>query len=541
MAPSDHGSYEKRSIAQPATQHGVDLDERRRAALSEIDNAPFSWFHVKVCLVAGVGFFTDAYDIFAINIAATMLAYTYGRNGALTTWQNTGVKAATPVGNLIGQVLFGWLADVLGRKRMYGVELMIMIIATFGQALSGEAPAVSIIGVIIVWRFIMGIGIGGDYPLSAIISSEFAATKSRGRLMTAVFAFQGWGYLASSVVSIIVVSAYKSEIINAPFPAATPVDYCWRILIGLGCVPGVLALYFRLTIPETPRFTMDIDRNVIQAQRDITNVVATGTFVEEDAIILQRAEAPKASLADFRAYFGKWKNGKVLLGTAYSWFALDIAFYGLGLNSSVILTAINFGNPTATKNTSLYVYQNLMNVSVGNLVLSLAGLIPGYWVAFLFIDSWGRKPIQLMGFIILTILFVIMGFAYDKLTATPSASDAFVFLYCLTNFFQNFGPNTTTFVIPGEAFPTRYRSTAHGISAASGKLGAIVAQLGFGQLIDIGGKSKFVQHIMEIFAFFMLTGIFSTLLLPETKLKSLEDLSNEEQEGYITGVVRSVA
>lgn len=232
---------------------------------------------------------------------------------------------------------------------------------------------------------------------------------------------------ASSVVSIIVVSAYKSEIINAPFPAATPVDYCWRILIGLGCVPGVLALYFRLTIPETPRFTMDIDRNVIQAQRDITNVVATGTFVEEDAIILQRAEAPKASLADFRAYFGKWKNGKVLLGTAYSWFALDvghvifthrsrmltcslqIAFYGLGLNSSVILTAINFGNPTATKNTSLYVYQNLMNVSVGNLVLSLAGLIPGYWVAFLFIDSWGRKPIQLMGFIILTILFVIMG------------------------------------------------------------------------------------------------------------------------------------
>ncbi|KAG6333503.1 hypothetical protein ID866_5592, partial [Astraeus odoratus] len=270
---SEHGSYPEKG--HPAA---LGLNERRRAALAEIDNAPFSWFHIKVCLVAGVGFFTDAYDIFAINIATSMLGYTYGAGGALTSWQSTGVKAATPIGNLVGQVLFGWLADVLGRKRMYGIELMIMIIATFGQALSGQAPAVSIIGALIVWRFIMGVGIGGDYPLSAIISSEFAATKSRGRLMTAVFAFQGWGQLASAIVGIIVVSAYKSEILSSAFPAAKPVDYCWRILIGLGCVPGVVALYFRLTIPETPRFTMDVDRNVAQASKDIENVLTTGKY-----------------------------------------------------------------------------------------------------------------------------------------------------------------------------------------------------------------------------------------------------------------------
>jgi len=93
-------------------------------------------------------------------------------------------------------------------------------------------------------------------------------------------------------------------------------------------------------------------------------------------------------------------------------------------------------------------------------------------------------------------------------------------------------------VIPGEAFPTRYRSTAHGISAASGKLGAVVAQVGFARMKDIGGKNHFVQHILEIFAFFMLTGIFSTLLLPETKGKSLEELSNEDQEGFIQGVAQ---
>ncbi|KIK45244.1 hypothetical protein CY34DRAFT_801868 [Suillus luteus UH-Slu-Lm8-n1] len=525
---SSHESYHEKG------QTTVTLDERRRAALEEIDNAPFSWFHVKVCMVAGVGFFTDSYDIFAINIAATMLGYVYGHtSNQLSTNQSLGVKVATPVGNLVGQLLFGWLADVVGRKRMYGVELMVMIIATFGQALAGQAPAVSVIGVIIVWRFIMGVGIGGDYPLSAIISSEFAATRSRGRLMTAVFAAQGWGQFSSAIIGIIVVQAYKNEILNAPFPCIVPVDYTWRLLIGLGCVPGVVALYFRLTIPETPRFTMDIERNVAQATADITNVLSSKNHTTDDNIQVQRVAAPKATRADFATYFGQWKNMKVLIGTAYSWFALDIAFYGLGLNSSVILTAINFGSPTGNKTSSLYVYQNLYNICVGNLILSVAGLIPGYWVSFLFIDSWGRKPIQLMGFTLLTILFIIMGFAYDVLNASTAGKNAFVFLYCLTNFFQNFGPNTTTFVIPGEAFPTRYRSTGFGISAATGKLGAIISQVGFAQLINIGGTNKFVKHIMEIFALFMLTGIFSTLLIPETRQRTLEDISNENQEGYI--------
>lgn len=91
--------------------------------------------------------------------------------------------------------------------------------------------------------------------------------------------------------------------------------------------------------------------------------------------------------------------------------------------------------------------------------------------------------------------FFPKGFGYDKLLASAAGQKAFVFLYCLTNFFQNFGPNTTTFVVPGEAFPTRYRSTAHGISAASGKLGAVVAQLGFGQLLNIGGTNMFIKHM----------------------------------------------
>ncbi|KAI4521233.1 phosphate permease [Schizophyllum commune Loenen D] len=530
------------SDAQKGEDATYVLDERRRAALADVDNAKFSWFHVKVAMVAGVGFFTDAYDIFAINIASKMLGYVYGsvkagdppEKRALNSDQDLGIKVATPCGTFFGQLLFGYLADHLGRKRMYGVELMIIIIATFAQALSGHAPAVGIIGALVVWRFIMGVGIGGDYPLSAVISSEFASTKIRGRLMTAVFAFQGWGNFCAALIALIVTAAYKDSILGDNTATMDHVDYCWRILIGLGCVPGCIALYFRLTIPETPRYTMDIERNVQQAADDITNVLTTGKFKHDDDVVMQRAEAPKASWADFRHHFSQWSNLKVLIGAAWSWFALDIAFYGLGLNSSIILDAIGFGSPKSTG--TQRIYDDMYNVSVGNLILAAAGLIPGYWVSFLFIDSWGRKPIQLMGFTMLTILFIIMGFGYDKLTETDGAKKAFVFLYCLANFFQNFGPNTTTFVVPGEVFPTRYRSTAHGISAASGKLGAIIAQVGFAQLKDIGGPSAFVKHILEIFALFMLTGIFSTLLIPETMNKSLEELSNETQEGFYKGV-----
>ncbi|KAG6833370.1 hypothetical protein H0H87_007987 [Tephrocybe sp. NHM501043] len=529
------------SVGAEKTNVAYTIDARRRAALQEIDDAPFSLFHAKVCLVAGVGFFTDAYDIFAINIASVMLGYVYGKGSTLNKAgqklnkpQDLGVKVATPVGTLVGQLLFGWLADLVGRKRMYGIELMIIIIATFAQALSGTAHAVGIIGVLVVWRFIMGVGIGGDYPLSAVISSEFASTRIRGRMMTAVFASQGWGNFTAALVALIIVVAYKGAILGDPsVDNPVHVDFMWRLLIGLGCVPGVIALYFRLTIPETPRFTMDIERNVQQAAEDIKNVLTVGNSTVDPDAPIQRANAPKASWADFCHHFGQWKNGKVLLGAAWSWFALDVAFYGLGLNSSIVLSAIGFGTPL-TSGTRL-IYDNLHNICVGNLILSAGGLLPGYYFSFLFIDRWGRKPIQLMGFILLTIIFIVMGFGYDKLTHTDAAKKGFVVLYCFANFFQNFGPNTTTFIVPGEVFPTRYRSTAHGISAASGKLGAIIAQVGFAQLKDIGGTNAFVKHILEIFALFMLTGIFSTLLLPETKGLSLEELSNEDQEGFVKG------
>jgi len=195
----------------------------------------------------------------------------------------------------------------------------------------------------------MGVGIGGDYPLSAVISSEFASTKIRGRMMTAVFASQGWGNfstylttnnppthiyipilthsLAAALVAFIITAAYKDTIVGSPsVNDLHGVDAMWRLLIGLGCVPGTVALYFRLTIPETPRFTMDIERNVDQASTDIDNVLSGKAKQTDEDAPVQRINVPKASWADFTAHFGQFKNFKILFGTSYSWFALDVRF-----------------------------------------------------------------------------------------------------------------------------------------------------------------------------------------------------------------------
>jgi MFS transporter, PHS family, inorganic phosphate transporter len=137
--------------------HIEDPNERRRLALAEIDKAPFGWYHIRACVVAGVGFFTDSYDIFAVSLVTIMLGIVYG-NGLLTTSQDTAIKVATSGGTVIGQLGFGALADILGRKKMYGLELILIIFATLAQAVTGPSPSTSIVGLIIFWRVLMGIG-----------------------------------------------------------------------------------------------------------------------------------------------------------------------------------------------------------------------------------------------------------------------------------------------------------------------------------------------------------------------------------------------
>jgi PHS family inorganic phosphate transporter-like MFS transporter len=174
--------------------------------------------------------------------------------------------------------------------------------------------------------------------------------------MGSVFAMQGIGQFAAGLIALIVTAGFKKSLESSKDFAhcdgvcGIAVDKMWRVIIGFGAVPGCIALYYRLTIPETPRYTFDVARDIVKGGSDakaylagdahgVVDEVARVQGMQNDS---PQMDVPPASAADFFRHYGKWKNGKVLLGTAGSWFFLDVAFYGLGLNNAIILTAIGY-------------------------------------------------------------------------------------------------------------------------------------------------------------------------------------------------------
>lgn len=234
-----------------------------------------------------------------------------------------------------------------------------------------------------------------------------------------------------------------------------------------------------------------------------------------------------------------------LLGCTSTWFLLDIAFYSQNLFQKDIFSSIGWLRAPFKMSALEEVYQ----VSRAQALIALVSTVPGYWATVALVDVIGRWVIQMTGFFFMTIFMLILTLQYDTLRGDRCEDDptqfcggnhtAFLTLYSLTFFFANFGPNVTTFIIPAELFPARLRSTCHGISAAAGKAGAIVGAFGFqyaaqsrkqgeqekGYSTGIGLKNSFL-----LLTVINAAGFFCTFLVPETKGRSLEDLSGENAE-----------
>ncbi|TPX65976.1 hypothetical protein SpCBS45565_g04778 [Spizellomyces sp. 'palustris'] len=483
-------------------------------ASSALDSSRFTRHHIKAVVVAGVGFLADQYDLFIINLIVPILGYVYfaSNHNSIPDSQKSILVAAVNLGAIIGQFSFGLLADKFGRKKMYGTELMIIMMGTIAGSLAGGGPYLSVVFTLGFWRFIQGVGIGADYPMSATIAAEFANVRNRGVMMAAVFSMQGFGLIFGVLVALIVLPCFKSAV-NENVQA---LDHVWRIILVVGLVPAALALYYRLTIPESPRYTSDITGDEMQALRDAKSFLREAS--DEGGIIVSDCTAAPTvapvrfvhNISSFRAFFGQWKNAKLLIGTAGTWFLIDVALYGLGLNNSIILSQIGFAKGATP-------YDSLLKIVLGNLIISLLGNLPGYFAAAAVIDRIGRRRLQLLGFAALTIFYVVISAAYNQILRTSVA--LFVVIYTCAQFFVNFGPNVTTFIIPGEAFPTEWRATAHGISAGCGKIGAFIASYAFTPVTASIG----VDGTIGILAACMFLGFVLTYFtIPETKGLTLD-------------------
>ncbi|MFB6489970.1 MAG: MFS transporter [Thermoproteus sp. AZ2] len=451
---------------------------RPQSPFEHLDRLKLTFTHIKIWYLSSAGFLTDAYDLFVISVVLAVLssysipgfAELHGPNAEF--W--TGILGSAALfATIPGQLSFGRLGDRLGRKRMYGIEAAVL---SLGAILSAISPNLLWL---IVSRTFLGFGIGGDYPLSATIMSEYSNVKDRGKLVALVFASQGIGILASIGVGLASV-------------ALLPPALAWRVMLGVGAIPAASVIYFRRRIPETPRYALLVKDDVGEAQK------AAGLFGVELAPVRAKAE-PIGVGEFFKSY---WKT---LLATTLPWFLMDIALYGTSVYQKDFINAIV--GPAKT------LFDEILHMGVPFMVG-----VPGYFVAALLVDKWGRKPIQILGFAAMAALYLAVSF----LIGTPSALA--IAAYSLVYFFINFGPNTTTFILPAELYPTRYRTTGHGISAAAGKVGAAISTLYFPILINEIG----VPALLQLLAAFSALGlVISWLFLVEPKMTSLEAISGE--------------
>ena len=438
------------------------------------------------------------------------------------------------MGTLLGQLVFGYLGDKMGRKRVYGLSLTMMIVSSVasGMTFGPTTDSSAVIGTLCFFRFWLGFGVGGDYPLSATIMSEYSNKSNRGGFVAAVFAMQGIGILTAAAVSLIVTSIFRARFpstgtfgkTEAEIRASCPpqADFVWRIVLAFGALPAMLTMYARMMMPETPRFTLMVRGNVAKATADTSRVMGGRDHVEE-------LDKPPPPPMRARAFLRAW--WKPLLGCAMSWFLLDIAFYSQNLFQKDVFSSIGW----IPKATSMDALEETFRISRAQALIALGSTVPGYWATVFTIDRLGRKPIQFGGFALMTIFMGALAIWYNPLR--DHHTSGFVTLYALTFFFSNFGPNATTFVLPAELFPTAWKSTAHGICAASGKAGAIVGAFGFlyasqpteARLAAPYPPGMGLRATLGALAAINFAGMWFTLLIPETKGRALEEINGEDK------------
>ena len=448
-----------------------------RGVIEALDEAPLSRFHLRAVLTAGSGFFTDAYDLFIIGTVLALIKVEYHPSAVMI-----GLVGSTALlAAFVGSTVFGRIADLVGRKKVYGLEAAIMAVAAVGSALAPNLIW------LIAWRFVLGIGIGGDYPVSAVLMSEYSNRKNRGRLVSMVFSMQALGLIAGPLVALVILGLGVNH------------DIAWRLMLGLGAIPALLVIYLRRTMPESPRYRVQVQGRAAEAalamRRYTRGVVDAGTEVAGRQIKL-----------GLRQFLSNPRYLTLLLGTAGCWFMFDYAFYGNTISTPLILKAV-------------VPHASLIADTVIALLIFTVAAAPGYLLAFLTVDRIGHRRLQFIG-------FTVMGLAFLALGVVPGLTTLlvpFLLVYGVSYFFTEFGPNTTTFLMASELFPVSARTTGHGISAGLAKMGAFVGTLTF----PLVNGSLGLSGVMIIAAVTAGIGLLLTRLLPEPAGLSLEEASGE--------------
>jgi putative MFS transporter len=419
-----------------------------------------------------MGWLFDAMDVGIIIFVLAALASSWN-----LTAPEIGLAASSGMaGMFVGAAASGWAADSFGRKRVFQWTLLIFTIFSFLCAASWNLTS------LIIFRFFVGLGLGGELPVVSSLMSEFVPGKRRGRFIVLLESFWAYGWLAAAIVAFLVIPTYG-----------------WRIAFVIAGVPAFYVWVIRWGLPESPRWYQSKGR-----QKEAEAVVAG---LEEE--VSRRIKGPLPEVAPMppvQEAAAKGSSFKELWSRPYIrrtvmlwilWFCLVFGYYGIFIWLPTLLVKAGF---TMIRSFS-YV-----------LIITLAQ-IPGYFSAALLVDKVGRKWI----ISIFLLLSAVAALFYGRAEVPAQI----LFWGSIMSFF-NLGAWGAVYTYTPELYPTRARASGAGSAAAFGRLGGIIAPTLVGLLLASIGTSGVLAMNAAMLA---VAAIAVGVLGIETKGKTLEEIS----------------
>ncbi|QCO29462.1 MFS transporter [Metallosphaera sedula] len=445
-----------------------------------LDEKRLSFFHIKSLVTTGMGVFTDGYDLSSIGIILLLVLSEFGITSKSPDYVSltAAISGSALAGAAIGAIIFGLLSNQ-GRKKFYGIDVTLMTVGALLQAFVTDPTE------LIIVRFLLGLGVGADYVLSPMIMAEHANAKDRGKIIALGFGlFWGFGATLAAILYL------------ALQAAGVPPSLVWRIVLAAGAIPSASVIYLRRKIPETARFLGRI-RGDTEGVKGVIREV-TGTEVNLTSNLKDNTS--------FGEYFRR--NWALFLSACILWFLFDIVAYsGILFGPSLIASSLG------------------INSGVFQLLIEGAFTIPGGIIALSLIDRVGRKPLQVVGFVVMAV--ALMSFAFYKSSAGASFSPIIAFfLYGLQNLGSQAGPGSVSAsgILGVELAPTKVRGLVQSLTVASGRIGATLTSFVFPSLFHEYGESFAVYFLATIAA---IAAVITLVAIPETKRKPLEESSRE--------------
>lgn len=400
------------------------------AILKRLDQLRIGRVHKRSAWAAGLGIFLDGYDLSIIAVALILLKPQW----QLGPFETGLLGAAALAGALFGSLIGGPLADRYGRKAIYLLDIATFLIAALASGFAWNLAS------LVAMRFILGIGVGADYPLSATYLVEFLPRARRGRISIWVFALWMGGAAISSAVGLALL----------PFG-----NEAWRIMLASGALPAFAVLWLRKNLPESPRWYLRRGR-IAEAVRVLGELDPALTEAERRALLTAESQHSAQPEAPWLTLFKRDYLRRTVF-ISVPWFLVDLMSYSFGIYAPMLLMQLGL-------------HGKVQSV-LGNTVLDLVSLLGTALLAWT-VDHSGRLKAQVRGFVGGAIGLGLIG-AFALHGEPPLA--VLIFGLVFWQIANSYGPGNTCLLFPVELYPTDLRASAHGFATAVSRVGALLA------------------------------------------------------------------